>query len=166
MALVISLSYPRITGTKTNSLFLNPRIAEIHTDFLRAVLFSGICEDLRKSVDNPSGRDGFCCLISLRQSRFRLQRFRFAIPRRRIGDQRFKKMMRGMGHVIHCAIERCLIYPGRFGETAQLPDELKRRCANFILSSGWTEVMKCFDGSAHVGTINTSRSTINYFVFR
>jgi hypothetical protein len=26
--------------------------------------------------------------------------------------------------------------------------------------------MKCFDGSTHVGTINTSRSTINYFVFR
>jgi hypothetical protein len=75
-------------------------------------------------------------------------------------------MMRGMGHVIHRAIECCLICLGRFGETAQLPDELKRRCANFILSSGWTEVMKCFDGSAHVRTINTSRSTINYFVFR
>jgi hypothetical protein len=26
--------------------------------------------------------------------------------------------------------------------------------------------MKCFDGSAHIRTINTSRSTINYFVFR
>lgn len=25
--------------------------------------------------------------------------------------------------------------------------------------------MKCFDGSAHIRTINTSRSTINYFVF-
>jgi hypothetical protein len=74
-------------------------------------------------------------------------------------------MMRGMGHDIDRAIESCLICPRRFGETAQLPDELKRRCANFILSSGWTEVMKCFDGSAHVGTINTSRSTINYFVF-
>jgi hypothetical protein len=74
-------------------------------------------------------------------------------------------MKRGMGHVIDSAIECCLIYPGRFGETAQLPDELKRRCANFILSSGWTEVMKCFDGSAHVGTINTSRLTVNYFMF-
>ena len=31
---------------KTNSLFLNPQIAEIHTDFLRGVLFSVICEDL------------------------------------------------------------------------------------------------------------------------
>jgi hypothetical protein len=26
--------------------------------------------------------------------------------------------------------------------------------------------VKCFDGSAHVRTINNSRSTINYFVFR
>ncbi len=25
--------------------------------------------------------------------------------------------------------------------------------------------MKCFDGSAHIRTINTSRLTINYFVF-
>ena len=38
---------------KTSSLFLSPQIAEIHTDFLRGVLFSVICEDLRKSVDNP-----------------------------------------------------------------------------------------------------------------
>jgi hypothetical protein len=145
---------------------LSPQIAEIHTDFLRGVLFSVICEDSLESVENPSGRDGLGCLISLGRSRFRLQRFRFAIPRRRISDQRFKKMMRGMGHVIHRAIESFFICLGRFGETGQLPDELKRRCANFILSSGWAEVMKCFDGSAHIRTINTSRSTINYFVFR
>ena len=74
-------------------------------------------------------------------------------------------MLCGMSDIVDSAIECCLIYPGRFGETAQLPDELKRRCANFILSSGWTEVMKCFDGSAHVGIINKSRLTINYFVF-
>ncbi len=70
-----------------------------------------------------------------------------------------------MGHVIHRAIESFFVYLGRFGETAQLPNELKRRCANFILSRGWTEVVKCFDGSAHIRTINTSRLTINYFVF-
>jgi hypothetical protein len=90
MALLISLSWPRITRMKTNSFFLNPQIAEIHTDFLRGVLFSVTCEDLRKSVDNPSGRDGPGCPISFRRSRFRVQRFRFAVPRRRIGDQRFK----------------------------------------------------------------------------
>jgi hypothetical protein len=75
-------------------------------------------------------------------------------------------MMRGMGHVIHRTIECSFVCLGRFGETAQLPDELKRRSANFIRRRSWTEVVKCFDGSAHVRTINTSRSTINYFVFR
>jgi hypothetical protein len=54
---------------KTNSLFSNPQIAEIHTDFLRGVLFLW---DLRRSADNPSGRDRLGCLISLRGSRFRL----------------------------------------------------------------------------------------------
>jgi len=92
--------------------------------------------------------------------------FDFAIPGPRIRDQRFEKMMRGVSDIIDSTIESCLVCLGRFGETAQLPDELKRRCANFILSSGWTEVMKCLDGSAHIETINTSRSTINYFVFR
>jgi len=43
-------------------------------------------------------------------------------------------MMRGKSDIIDSAIESCLICLGRFGETAQLPDELKRRCANFILS--------------------------------
>jgi len=85
MGLLISLFYADYRDENEFS-FLNSQIAEIHTDFLRGVLFSVICEDLRKSVDNPSGRDGLGCLISLRQSRFRLQRFRFAIPRRRIGD--------------------------------------------------------------------------------
>jgi len=75
-------------------------------------------------------------------------------------------MICDMGHVIHRAIECCLICLGRFREAAQLPDELKRRSANFIRRRSWTEVVKCFDGSAHIGTINTSRSTINYFVFR
>jgi len=70
-----------------------------------------------------------------------------------------------MGHVIDRTIECFFVCTRWFRETAQLPDELKRRCANFILSSGWTEVMKCFDGSAHVGIINKSRLTINYFVF-
>jgi hypothetical protein len=75
-------------------------------------------------------------------------------------------MMRGMSDIIDGTVESCLVCPGRFAETAQLPDELKRRSTNFILSSGWTEVIECFNGSTHVGTINTSRSTINYFVFR
>ena len=111
---------------KTDFLFLNPQIAEIHTDFLRGVLFSVICGDLRKSVDNPSGRDGLGCLISLRRSRFRLQRFRFAIPRWRIGDQRFKKMMRGMGHVIHRAIECFFVCARWLCKSGKLLNKLER----------------------------------------
>jgi hypothetical protein len=75
-------------------------------------------------------------------------------------------MLCGMSDIIDRAIESCLVCLGRFGETTQLPDELKRRSANFIVCSRRTEVMKCLDGSAHVGTINNSHSTINYFVFR
>jgi hypothetical protein len=60
-----------------------------------------------------------------------------------------EQMSRGMSDIIDSAIESCLICLRRFGETAQLPDELKRRCSNLILSGTWTEVMKCFDGSAH-----------------
>jgi hypothetical protein len=111
---------------KTSSFFLNPQIAEIHTDFLKGVLFSVICEDPRESVDNPSGRDGPGRPISLRRSRFRLQRFRFAIPRRRIGDQRFKKMMRDMGHVIHRAIECFFVCARWLCKSGKLPNKLER----------------------------------------
>src|SRR5436305_15230137 len=106
---------------KTNSLLLNPQVGEVYTHFLREVLFSVICEDLRKSVDNPSGRDGPGCSISLRRSCFCPQSFRFAIPRRRIGDQRFKKMMRDMGYVIYSAIE-CFFVSARCScKSAKLP---------------------------------------------
>src|SRR5882672_11986907 len=74
-------------------------------------------------------------------------------------------MMRGMGHVIHRTIECFFICARWLCKSGKLPNKLKRRCVNFILSGGWTEVMKCFDGSAHVGIINKSRLTINYFVF-
>src|SRR5512132_1346960 len=105
MALLISLflsaDYP---DENEFSFFESADCGDSHRFSERSIV-SVICEDLRKSVYNPSGRDGLGCPISLRRSRFRLQRFRFAIPRRRIGDQRFKKMMRGMAHVIHRAIE-------------------------------------------------------------
>ena len=118
---------------KTNSLFLNPQIGEIHTHFLREVLFSVICEDLRKSVDNRSGRDGPGCSISLRRSRFRLQRFRLAIPRRRIGDKGFKKMMRDMGHVIYRAIKCFFVRARWLCKPGKLPNKLERRSANLII---------------------------------
>jgi hypothetical protein len=70
-----------------------------------------------------------------------------------------------MGHVIDRAIECFFVCTRWLCKSGKLPNKLQRGCANFILSSGWTEVMKCLDGSAHVGIINKSRLTINYFVF-
>src|SRR5262245_35449268 len=75
-------------------------------------------------------------------------------------------MMRGMSDIIDGTVENCLVCLGRLRETTQLADELKRRSANFIRRRRWTEVVKCFNGSAHVRTIDNSRLTINYFVFR
>jgi hypothetical protein len=74
-------------------------------------------------------------------------------------------MMRGMRYLIDSAIEGCFVYLRRFRETAQLTDELKRRSVNFIRRRRWTEVVKCFDGSAHVGpsAIVDQRSTTSCF---
>jgi len=83
---------------------LNPRIAQIRR-FPEENVVSINDEELPKFVDNPLGRDRRGCPISLRRSRFRLQRFRFAISWWRIGDERFKKMMRGMCHIIDSTIE-------------------------------------------------------------
>ena len=94
-------------------------------------------------------------------SRACFHRFNCAIARRRVAHKRIQQMLCGVSNVLDRAIESCLVCLGRLRETAQLPDELKRRSANFILCSGWTEVMKCFDGSAHIGTIGNCRSMIN-----
>ena len=58
-------------------------------------------------------------------------------------------MMRGMRNVIDRAIECVLVCFRRFGESAQLADELQRRRPNLVIRRRRTEVMKCFDGSTH-----------------
>jgi hypothetical protein len=93
--------------------------------------------------DDPRRIEAFC------RSRACFHRFDFAIARRRVSHKSIEQMLCGMSDVFDCAIESCLVCLGRLGETAQLPDELKRRSANFIRSGGWTEVMKCFYRSAH-----------------
>ena len=57
--------------------------------------------------------------------------------------------MRDVRDFIDRAIEGVLIRLRRFRESGQLPNELKRRCANFIIRRRRSEVVKCFDGSAH-----------------
>ena len=110
---------------------------------MKSVVFCNLRRSA-KSVDNPLGRDGLGCPISLRRSRFRLQRFRFAIPRRRIGDQRFKKMMRGMGHVIHRAIECFFVCARWLCKSGKLPNKLERRSANLVIRRWW---LKNYAGS-------------------
>ena len=54
-----------------------------------------------------------------------------------------------MRNFVHRSIECLFVRLRRFGETAQLADELERRRANFVVGRRRTEVMKCFDSSAH-----------------
>jgi hypothetical protein len=84
-----------------------------------------------------------------RRTRFSPHRFNLAVARGRIRDQRLKQMMRGMRDLIDRAIECFFVCLGRFCKSAQLSHELERRRADFIVRRWRTEVMKCFDGSAH-----------------
>ena|GEM_PF-3389021 len=109
--------------------------------------------------------DGLRRIEAFRGSRACFHRFDHAIAWRRGGHKRIEQMVCGVSDIIDGTIESFLVCLGGLRETAQLPDELKRRSANFIGRRRWTEVMKCFDGSAHVRIIDNSRLTINYFVF-
>ena len=119
----------------------------------------------RLSIMIMSGGDGLRRVEAFRGSLACFYRFDGAIARRRVAHKRMEQMVCGVSDIIDCTIESRLVCLGRFGETAQFADELKRRSTNLVVRRGWTEVMKCLDGSAHVRTINTSQSTINYFVF-
>ena len=98
---------------------------------------------------------------AFRRSRACFHRFDRAIARRRGGHKRIEQMLCRVNDIIDCTIESYLVCLGRFRETAQLADELKRRSANLVVRRGWTEVMKCFDGSAHIrpSAIVDQRST-------
>src|SRR5512143_1938165 len=100
------------------------------------------------SIMIMTGRNRLCRSEAFRRSRACFHRFECAIARWRDGHKRIEQMSCGMSDIIDGAIESCLVCLGRFRETAQLADELKRRSANFIRCRGWTEVVKCFDGSA------------------
>src|SRR6266480_6860295 len=91
------------------------------------------------------------------------RRLGHAIARRRGGHKGLEQMLCGVSDIIDGTIESCLVYLGRFRDSAQLSDELKRRSTNLIVRRWWTEVMKCFDGSAHIrpSAIVDQRSTIS-----
>jgi hypothetical protein len=71
-------------------------------------------------------RDALRRTEAFRGSRACFDRFDLAIARRRVGYKRIEQMLRGMSDIIDRPIESCLVCFGRFRETAQLPDELKR----------------------------------------
>ena len=90
-----------------------------------------------------------------RQSRLCFQRFRLTIAWRRVCYQRFEQMMCDMRNFIDRVIECVLVCSRRLSESAQLSNELERRCANFIIRRRRSEVVKCFDGSAHEELLTT-----------
>jgi hypothetical protein len=116
------------------------------------------------SIMVMAGREGLRRTEAFRGSRACFHHFGYAIARRCVGHERIEQMLRGVRDIIDGTIESCLVCLGGVRETAQLADELKRRSANLVVRRRWTEVMKCFDGSAHVGTIGNCRSTINSVV--
>src|SRR5256885_14845514 len=70
---------------------------------------------------------------ALRRSRLCLRGFEFAIARRRLRRQRLKQLFRNLRHALDCAVERLFVRLRRFGKSAGLANELKRRGANLVL---------------------------------
>jgi hypothetical protein len=102
------------------------------------------------SIMIMTGRDDLRGTETFRGSRACFHHYDCAIARRRVGHKRIEQVVCGVSDIIDGTIESCLVGLGWFCETAQFPDELKRRSANFIVRRRRTEVMKCFDGSTHV----------------
>jgi hypothetical protein len=82
-------------------------------------------------------------------SRASFQRFHFAISRRSIRHQGIEQFPRDLRHAVYRPGERVFVHFGRLGEAAQFSDKLKRRCANFFVRGGRSEVMQSFDVSTH-----------------
>jgi hypothetical protein len=90
------------------------------------------------------GQDGLRRTEAFRGSRACFHRFDHAIARRCVGHKRIEQMLGDVSDIIDGTIERRLVCLGRFRETAQLADELKRRSANLVVRRRWTEVNEVF----------------------
>src|SRR5271157_997988 len=73
----------------------------------------------------------------------------FPRPGRRGGFERRKKTGRDGGYFIDRSEERCFVFPGRLGKTADLAHELKGSGSNLFAGDGRIEVEQRFDVSAH-----------------
>ena len=74
--------------------------------------------------------------------------------------------MSGMRDFVDRSIKSVLVCFRRFGETAQLADELERRRTNFVVGRWRTEIMKCFDGSAHEESVTADSADEKRILFR
>lgn len=86
---------------------------------------------------------------ALRRPRLCLRGFDFAIAGRRLGRQRLKQLFRDLRHALDRAVERLFIRFRRFGKSAELANELKRRGANLVVGGWRREVMQGLNVSAH-----------------
>ena len=71
------------------------------------------------------GGDGLRRTEAFRRSRACFHRFDRAIAWRCGGHKRIEQMLCGVSDIIDGTIESCLVYLGRFRDTAQLSYELK-----------------------------------------
>src|SRR5262245_54850825 len=84
-----------------------------------------------------------------RRTRPGLRRNLLAVLRRRRRGHRADEAAGDVGHFVNGAIERLFVRLRRCGESAQLADELQRRCADLLVGRGRIEVEQCFDVSTH-----------------
>jgi hypothetical protein len=61
-----------------------------------------------------------------------------------------EQFVRCLGYSINRSRENDFVGFRWFGEAAQFPNELQRRCPDLFVRSGRREVMQCFDVSTHV----------------
>jgi hypothetical protein len=86
---------------------------------------------------------------SLRGPCLGFRRFFFAVLRRRGSFERAQQAARGSDYFLNRGGERGFVGLRRFVETADLPDELERCGAHFLLGNRRIEIEKIFDVSTH-----------------
>src|SRR5689334_9412409 len=79
----------------------------------------------------------------------RFFRLHLTVPRRRVRVQRADKTIGRGRYFLHRAIERGFVGLRWLARAAELPDELKRRGTDFVVSRGRREVRERFDVSTH-----------------
>jgi hypothetical protein len=72
-------------------------------------------------------------------------------------------MMGDVRDFIYGAIECVLIRMRRFRESAELPNELKRRCANLVVGRGRRKIMQGLNVSAHEESLTADYADENGF---